>query len=163
MVDLRLPAEPGAEPVTLLARKRKRMIAEEEQSFLLCASSVGLNIVVTLFMLLSSQQAFCDAISDCDLLIKIIHNLLHAASQVNPGRQAWAIPRNRAAVDDVGDWEAQGLTNKVERFYRQELRMTQTSFELLLGELEAHPLMAVRDDAFREPHATRRKLMAWLK
>jgi hypothetical protein len=57
----------------------------------------------------------------------------------NPARQVWAIERPRATVDDLPEWRAAGLTNKVHRFFQNELRLEESSFYVLLGELEQLP------------------------
>jgi hypothetical protein len=69
----------------------------------------------------------------------------------------------RSAVDDLQDWKRLGLSNRVDRFFRDDLRMSESSFNLLLAELEAHPLMDVSASSFRAAHDVSRQLMALLK
>lgn len=113
-------------------------------------------------VVLQQPDALTRLMRDSDLGFQLLYNQLYYILNARPGRQAWAIARDRASVEDLAYWRESGFTNKIERFYIDNLRMSQPSFELLLSELELHPSMAVDEQAFRAPHPTWRKLMAWL-
>jgi hypothetical protein len=111
----------------------------------------------------SVGQAEGQELENDDVLVQLVNNIVLDWVGQRPLRQVWAFPRSGNAVGDLEVWRAHDLTNDMERFFVGELRMSEECYNVLLAELEIHPLMDVNGNAFREPHDARRKLMAWLK
>jgi hypothetical protein len=130
---------------------------------LLCVHSVLAHVMLVTAVALNERSKVLSNMHDSDSLSKLLYEILLSVLGQNPPRQAWAIPRMRSAVDDLQDWKRLGLSNRVDRFFRDDLRMSESSFNLLLAELEAHSLMDVSASSFRAAHDVSRQLMAWLK
>jgi hypothetical protein len=145
---------------------RRRQEAEGADEMLLCGGW-ALLVAAAAVLVPHVGQAEGPDLENDDLLVKLVNNMYIVLDLVGqrPLRQVWAIPRPGNAVDELEVWRAHGLTNKIEPFLVGDLRMSEDCFNVLLEELETHPLMNVDGNAFRElePHDTRRKLMAWLK
>jgi hypothetical protein len=147
----------------LAGRKRKRDFDEFMELGLLCVHSVVAYVILVASVALHQRAQMPSTIHDSDHRWKLLYKVLLSVFGQNPPRQMWAIPRVRSEVDDLRDWKHLGLSNRVDRFFRNDLRMSESSFNVLLTELEAHPLMAVSEKSFRASHEVSRKFMAWLK